>query len=139
MPPFLALYYATVARGPSLAWLCRASLVLSLLAGLVAVLLMWALYPVHYDYTQAVYQSNFFYSAQRVGKLPLDNSVPWRGDSLTYETGPAVPAACLHAGWRLQFHGRCCVLCCHASSPEMAACNWPLLLLGSDAVCMQLF
>ena len=28
VPPFLALYYATIARGPSLAWLCRAALVL---------------------------------------------------------------------------------------------------------------
>jgi hypothetical protein len=38
-------------------------------------------------HAQAVFQSNFFYSAQRVGKLPADNSVPWRGESLTYETG----------------------------------------------------
>lgn len=46
VPPFLALYYASIARGPSLAWLCRILMVLSLLAGIVAVLLMWALYPV---------------------------------------------------------------------------------------------
>ena len=59
----------------------------SLLAGVVAVLLMWALYPVAYNYNQAVYMSNFYYNAQRVGTLPLDNSVPWRSNALTYETG----------------------------------------------------
>ena len=48
---------------------------------------MWALYPTKYNYNEAVYASNFFYNAQRVGTLPLDNSVPWRSNALTYETG----------------------------------------------------
>jgi hypothetical protein len=48
---------------------------------------MWALYPVNYDYGQACKMSNFFYNAQRVGALPADNSVPWRSNSLLYETG----------------------------------------------------
>ena len=89
VPPALALYYACIARGPSLAWLCRIGLVLSFLAGITAVLLMWALYPVNYDYGQALKMSNFFYNAQRVGALPPDNSVPWRSNSLLYETGAA--------------------------------------------------
>ena len=58
-----------------------------MLAGIAAVLLMWALYPVNYDYGQACKMSNFFYNAQRVGALPADNSVPWRSNSLLYETG----------------------------------------------------
>jgi hypothetical protein len=87
VPPFLALYYAAIARGPSLAWLCRIGLVLSMLAGLAAVLLMWVLYPINYDYGQALKMTNFFFNAQRVGALPLDNNVPWRSDSLLYETG----------------------------------------------------
>ncbi len=91
VPPFLALYYATIARGPSLAWLCRIGLVLSMLAGITAVLLMWALYPVSYDYAGALKQTNFFFNAQRVGTLPLDNNVPWRQDSLLYETGVSLP------------------------------------------------
>ena len=62
-------------------------MVLSFMAGITAVLLMWALYPVNYDYGQALKMSNFFYNAQRVGALPLDNSVPWRSNSLLYETG----------------------------------------------------
>lgn len=87
MPPMLALYYASIARGPSLAWLCRIGMVLSFMAAVTAVLLMWALYPTHYDYGQALKMTNFFYNAQRVGVLPPDNSVPWRSNSLLYENG----------------------------------------------------
>ena len=94
VPPALALYYACIARGPSLAWLCRIGLVLSFLAGITAVLLMWALYPVNYDYGQALKMSNFFYNAQRVGALPPDNSVPWRSNSLLYETGAQQQMIC---------------------------------------------
>ena len=83
----LALYYASIARGPSLAWLCRIGMVLSFMAAVTAVLLMWALYPTHYDYGQALKMTNFFYNAQRVGVLPPDNSVPWRSNSLLYEKG----------------------------------------------------
>lgn len=87
VPPFLALYYATIARGPSLAWLCRICLVLSFLAGITAVLLMWVLYPIHYDYATALKETNSFYNAQRVGALPADNNIPWRSNALLYETG----------------------------------------------------
>ena len=94
VPPALALYYAAIARGPSLAWLCRIGLVLSFMAGITAVLLMWALYPVNYDYGQALKMSNFFYNAQRVGALPPDNNVPWRSNSLLYETGAPPQTMC---------------------------------------------
>jgi hypothetical protein len=82
VPPFLALYYATLARGPSLAWLCRASLVLSLAAGLVAVLLMWALYPVHYDYAQVRDRHpDLFYTSRSTMQLDM-----WQaGRALYYE------------------------------------------------------
>ncbi|CAL8470908.1 g10450 [Coccomyxa elongata] len=91
VPPFLALYYATIARGPSLAWLCRIALILSFLAGIAAVLLMWVLYPVHYDYATALKETNSFFNAQRVGALPPDNNVPWRSNALLYETGKSLP------------------------------------------------
>lgn len=87
VPPGLALYYAVIARGPSLAWLCRICLVLSLACGVAAVLLMWALYPIHYDYGQALKMTNSFFNAQRVGALPPDNNIPWRSNALLYETG----------------------------------------------------
>lgn len=33
------------------------------------------------DYTQVLELSLLFYEAQRSGKLPKDNRIPWRGDS----------------------------------------------------------
>ena len=29
-----------------------------------------------------------FYEAQRVGRLPADNSIPWRHNALLYEASP---------------------------------------------------
>ena len=34
-----------------------------------------------YDYSSALSKSILFYEAQRSGKLPADNRIPWRGDS----------------------------------------------------------
>lgn len=34
-----------------------------------------------YDYADALGKGLLFYEAQRSGKLPSDNKIPWRGDS----------------------------------------------------------
>ena len=34
-----------------------------------------------YDYNQVIAMSILFYEAQRSGKLPSNNRIPWRGDS----------------------------------------------------------
>jgi hypothetical protein len=39
------------------------------------------LHPTGYNYGQALYLSSLFYEAQRSGRLPPDNRIPWRGDS----------------------------------------------------------
>ena len=52
------------------------ALVLSFMAGITAVLLMWALYPLNYNYGQALKMSNFFYNAQRVGAPPARQQRP---------------------------------------------------------------
>lgn len=36
---------------------------------------------IKYDYAEAMRLSILFYAAQRSGKLPADNPIPWRGDS----------------------------------------------------------
>ena len=38
-------------------------------------------YPAKYEYGEVLNLSLLFYEAQRSGKLPADNRVPWRGDS----------------------------------------------------------
>ena len=40
-----------------------------------------------YDYTEVLRLSNLFYEAQRSGKLPADNRIPWRGDSSLGDQG----------------------------------------------------
>ena len=88
IPPFLVLFYATVSRGIALQYLCRVCMVLSFCFSVLAVGLMWGLYPKQYDLGSAIQMSNFFYNAQRVGYLPLDNGVFWRSNSLLTERGP---------------------------------------------------
>lgn len=46
---------------------------------------------------QAIKHSNFFMNSMRVGVLPADNSVSYRANSLTYESGPG--GSDLTGGW----------------------------------------
>ena len=39
------------------------------------------------DYTKVLELSLLFYEAQRSGKLPADNRIPWRGDSALEDRG----------------------------------------------------
>ena len=36
----------------------------------------------NYNYANAIHASLLFYEAQRSGKLPKDNRIHWRGDSM---------------------------------------------------------
>ena len=35
-----------------------------------------------YNYSEVIHDSLLFYEAQRSGKLPTDNRISWRGDSM---------------------------------------------------------
>lgn len=35
-----------------------------------------------YNYSEVIEKSLLFYEAQRSGKLPANNRIPWRGDSM---------------------------------------------------------
>lgn len=96
IPHFLVLFYALISRDTLLKYICWMSIVISFGCGILAVILMWTLFPAQYDFSKVLNQSNFFYYAQRVGILP-DKTVPWRGDALTYETGPE--GTDLTGGW----------------------------------------
>ena len=47
----------------------------------MAILSVMGLVKAQYDYNLALQKSILFYEAQRSGKLPATNRVPWRGDS----------------------------------------------------------
>ncbi len=44
--------------------------------------------PQDYDFGSAARASLSFYEAQRVGRLPADNPIPWRQNALLYEASP---------------------------------------------------
>jgi hypothetical protein len=60
----------------------RDGLVLSMVATLAAVVA-----ASDYNYSHVLELSLLFYEAQRSGKLPLDNRIPWRGDSALGDRG----------------------------------------------------
>ena len=44
---------------------------------------------VQYNYSTVLTKNFEFYNAERLGQLPASNDIPWRGNSLLYEIGPA--------------------------------------------------
>jgi hypothetical protein len=60
----------------------RDFLVLAMVATLSAVVV-----ASDYNYSRVLELSLLFYEAQRSGKLPPDNRVPWRGDSALGDRG----------------------------------------------------
>ena len=40
-----------------------------------------------YNYAEVLQKSILFYEAQRSGKLPANNRIPWRGDSALQDRG----------------------------------------------------
>ena len=57
------------------------SLAMSRLAIFSFLVVTLVAYTSAYDYSDALGKGLLFYEAQRSGKLPGDNKIPWRGDS----------------------------------------------------------
>jgi len=77
----------------------RIAFVVQYLSGICALLLLWAVYPKDYDFGTASKDSILFMDAQRVGTLPADNPIPWRGNSLLYEGSQKLGFPDLTGGW----------------------------------------
>ena len=43
----------------------------------------------NFNYSEVLHLSLLFYEAQRSGRLPITNRIPWRGDSLLSDKGDA--------------------------------------------------
>lgn len=85
-PLMLAWFCAFGNRG--LTTLCT---VISLLTAVVLaaiVVIIWMVLPNEYDWRQLLGDSLYFFDAQKSGRLPADNPVPWRGDSALNDTAP---------------------------------------------------
>lgn len=54
----------------------------------IAVALSVSSASAQFNYGEAIEKSLLFYEAQRTGKLPANNRVPWRQDSFVTDSGP---------------------------------------------------
>lgn len=68
-----------------LQYVCKIVMFVSTALGFGALVLIWCFYPSAYDYGRALGDSHFFFKTQRVGQLPSNNGVSWRGDALLQE------------------------------------------------------
>ena len=50
-----------------------------------------------YNYDEVLHKSILFYEAQRSGRLPANNRIPWRGDSALGDQG--IDGEDLTGGW----------------------------------------
>ena len=66
---------------------------------ILALLLLWAVYPKDYNYGDAAAKGLLFYPANAIGRLPPNNPIPWRNDSLLYEKAPKFGFDDLTGGW----------------------------------------
>lgn len=54
---------------------------------LVMSILMTSVVAQNYNYAEVIEKSLLFYEAQRTGRLPANNRIPWRGDSFVTDVG----------------------------------------------------
>eukprot|EP00884_Botryococcus_braunii_P018967 jgi/Botrbrau1/5754/Bobra.0134s0026.2 len=99
IPSYLLLHYTFIGRGTTLVYMCRLMFLVSWACSIIALLLLWAVYPADFNFGQATASSYRFYEAQRVGALPPSNSIPWRGPALLYERSPKFGFDDLTGGW----------------------------------------
>jgi hypothetical protein len=82
VPQYLLLQYAAYRKRTFFSVVCRLAMVLSTVAMMVGVVLLWVLCPKTYDYKTTLHSSLFFIDSQRVGTLPDDFRVRWRQSEL---------------------------------------------------------
>ena len=99
IPPTLLLIYATGMRGRVLAAACKLAFVMTYVSSLLALMLLWAVYPAKYDYGAATGASLKFYEASRLGDLPAGSRIGFRGSTFPYERAPRFAFDDLTGGW----------------------------------------
>ena len=86
--------------GDAECWLYRrVAFCLHYACGIIAIVLLWAVYPRDFNYTTAVTNALQYFQASRIGALPAGYDIPWRGTSLLYEGSASLGFANLTGGW----------------------------------------
>lgn len=100
VPQVLLLWYTFVTKhGRLFGIVCRIAQLVSTVAAIGAIVLVWPMIPPTYEYTEPVQMQWFFYQSQMSGVLPPDYMVPWRGDSHTADVEAQVYDTAKYGNW----------------------------------------
>ncbi|KAK9863564.1 hypothetical protein WJX84_010744, partial [Apatococcus fuscideae] len=88
IPPYLLLHYTYIGTGTTLRLACKIGYLLTILAGICAIILLWLVYPQQYNYSTVMNDTFFFSSSQQVGTLPANFAVPWRNSAFVNPPNP---------------------------------------------------
>lgn len=124
--------------------ICKVSMVITTASGVLAIVLMWLLYPREVNWLPTLDSSITFMQAQMSGALPPDHRVDWRGDSgMQYKsitiTSPGIrsnfkPCVLMlsRPPWSFRFDIFCIACTCCAFLLILSFVSWHVLAV----VCM---
>ncbi len=100
VPQVLLLWYTFITKhGRLFGIVCRLAQLISMVAAIGAIVLVWPMIPPTYEYSDAVNMQWFFYQSQMSGVLPSNYVVPWRGDSHTADVEAQVYDTAKYGNW----------------------------------------
>lgn len=87
LAPVMLLWYCLF-RDRGLTTLCTVVSMITTLTLAAIVVIIWLVLPKEFDWNQQLTNSLTFYDAQKSGRLPASNPIPWRGDSALNDAAP---------------------------------------------------
>ncbi|KDD72154.1 hypothetical protein H632_c3780p0, partial [Helicosporidium sp. ATCC 50920] len=90
LPNYLLLQYALWRPRVLFNAVCKVAMFLTTALMILGLVLVWCLYPRSYNFGAALGSGVFFLDTQRVGALPADYPVSWRGNSFLSEQKSAI-------------------------------------------------
>lgn len=113
IPHLLLLLNSYFGPGVIMSMICKGCMALTSLSGMLAVVLMWLLYPREVDWLPSLDASITFMQAQMSGTLPGDHRVDWRNNSGLQYSSIAISSL----GIRSNFRPCVSTISCITSSP----------------------
>lgn len=87
LAPIMLLWHCLF-RTRGLTSLCTLISMLTTLTLAAIVVIIWLVLPKDFNWNQQLRDSLTFFDAQKSGKLPASNPIPWRGDSALTDAAP---------------------------------------------------
>ena len=87
LAPTMLLWYC-IFRNRGLTTLCTVISMITTITLVAIIVIIWLVLPKEFDWNRQLRDSLTFYDAQKSGRLPASNPIPWRGDSCLNDTAP---------------------------------------------------